>query len=72
MSEYILETRNLEKTFRKQKAVTDLNLKVRKLSIIGLYWLHLVLELYHGKGVSLMIGGMESLIAILFLISLGD
>lgn len=35
MSEYFLETRNLTKKFRKQKAVEAVNLKVRKGSIYG-------------------------------------
>lgn len=41
-------------------------------SICILYLFHLLLDLYLGKGVSLMVGGVESLIAALFLTGLGD
>ena len=41
-------------------------------SISLLYLFHLLMDLYLGKGVSLMVGGVESLIAALFMTGLGD
>lgn len=45
---------------------------IQYFSILILYSFHLVLELYFGKGVSLITGGLESLIAALFFTALGD
>lgn len=42
------------------------------ISMSGLYLIHLLLELYGGKGVSLAVGGVESLVAALFVTILGD